>query len=290
MKQLHNKVAVVTGAASGIGRALALQLADAGCRLAIADIDGSGLAAVERSAAGKGVAVYSQQLDVSERQSMQHFASAVAERFGSADIVINNAGVTLADRFEHASYDDLEWVMNINFWGVLHGCKAFLPQLRQQQEAALVNVSSIFAMVSFPTQAIYNASKAAVRSFSDALRTELVDSGVTLTCVHPGGIQTAIARNARVGDIQQVAADRNAMIADFEQIARTTPEAAARAIIQAIRRKRTRLLIGADAKVLDTAYRLFPARVALWAARGAALKQKLQSRSARPARLQHNED
>ena len=164
--------------------------------------------------------------------------------------------------------------MNINFWGVVHGSRAFTPQLQARPGSVIVNISSIFAMVSMPTQSIYNASKAAVRGFSDALREELRASGVRVLCVHPGGIQTRIAQQARLGDISAVADTPQALHAQFDQAARTTAPHAALAIVQALQSGRTRLLIGADAKLGDLLYRLWPTRVAPWLSALARRKRK----------------
>lgn len=264
MKQLAGRVAVITGAASGIGRATARHLAREQCRLALSDLDVDGLARLQTELQQAGVEVLTAKLDVASVEAMNAFAEQVFQRFGRVDIVINNAGVAYTDPVEKADLQNMHWLMNINFWGVVHGCRAFLPYLRQQPESSLVNISSIFAMVSYPTQAIYNAAKAAVRGFSDALRIELRDSGVTLTCVHPGGVKTNIVRNARIGDLSMVADNAQDYSADFDKVAGSTPEQAAAAIVGAIKAKKTRLLIGVDARILDWLYRLAPARVPYW--------------------------
>lgn len=264
MKQLKGRVAVITGAASGIGRAAARHLAGEGCRLALSDVDLAGLEQLQAELQQQSAEVMIERVDVANPEAMLAFAANVAAHYGQVDIVINNAGVAYTDPVEKADLQHMHWLMNINFWGVVHGCRAFLPYLRQRPQASLVNISSIFAMVSYPTQAIYNASKAAVRGFSDALRIELDDSPVVLTCVHPGGVKTNIVRNARIGDLSRVADNAEDYAADFETVAGSTPEQAAAAIVGAIKRKQIRLLIGADARVLDWLYRLAPTRVAPW--------------------------
>jgi short-subunit dehydrogenase len=196
--------------------------------------------------------------------AVQALADAALQAWGGADVVINNAGVGLVAPVHSLALADAHWLMNINFWGVVHGSRAFTPQLQARPGSVIVNISSIFAMVSMPTQSIYNASKAAVRGFSDALREELRASGVRVLCVHPGGIQTRIAQQARLGDISAVADTPQALHAQFDQAARTTAPQAALAIVQALQSGRTRLLIGADAKLGDLLYRLWPTRVAPW--------------------------
>ena len=192
-------------------------------------------------------------------ESLRVFASS-----GGASIIVNNAGVALINPVETLQSADAHWLMNINFWGVVNGCRLFLPQLRQQPEAVIVNISSIFAMVSMPTQSMYNAAKAAVRGFSDSLREELRESRVQVLCVHPGGIKTNIARASRKIDIAMIADDEQAMVQQFDEQARTTPEQAAAAIWHAVAHGQTRLLIGPDARVLDLLYRLFPTHASAW--------------------------
>jgi short-subunit dehydrogenase len=197
-----------------------------------------------------------------------------------ADIVINNAGVALFAPVDKLSTEDAHWLMNINFWGVVHGCRHFLPQLRGRPDALLVNISSIFAMVSMPTQSIYNASKAAVRGFSDALREELRPDGVDVLCVHPGGIKTNIANASRIVDVSMVADNAQDLRESFSQIARTTPEQAANVIIGAIEGRRSRVLIGADATVLYALFRLAPTRATRWlTALGRGLRKRARRQS-----------
>lgn len=257
MKHLSGRVAVVTGAASGIGRALAVQLAQRGCNLAIADINLEGLADTARLVESEGVRCSTHQLDVADRVAFEQFASDVVDRHGAVHLVINNAGVTLIDLAENMSYDDFEWIMNINFWGVVHGTKSFLPLLREQDEAHIVNISSLFGLMSLPLQSAYNASKFAVRGFTEALKMELSGSPIGVTSVHPGGIKTDITRNSRIGE-DALEVSREELNAGFEKAALTTPDKAAATILRGIEKNRRRVLIGLDAKLFSLIVRLFP--------------------------------
>ncbi len=255
---LSARVAVITGAASGIGRALALQLAEQGCRLALADVDDAGLAQLSGELRTPH---RTWQLDVSDRAAVYRFAEEVRAHFGAVHIVINNAGVSFVQDVEHSEYDDMEWLMGINFWGVVHGTKAFLPYLKAADTGWVVNISSVFGIIAFPHQGAYNASKFAVRGFTEALRHELQETAphVNVTCVHPGGIRTNIMRNARF-HADPEGNSRDQSIARFEEFARTTPEQAAATIIEGILRRRARVLIGADAWFVEIVQRLFPVR------------------------------
>ena len=280
MKSFQGKGIVITGAASGIGEALAIPLAAQGARLLLADVHAERLDAVAAALRERGADCLAQACDVADEAAVQALADAAQTAWGGAHAVVNNAGVGLVAPVHSLALDDAHWLMDINFWGVVHGCRAFMPQLQaragRQEDAVIVNISSIFAMVSMPTQSIYNASKAAVRGFSDALREELRDSGVRVLCVHPGGIQTRIALDARLGDISPVADSPQALHAQFEQAARTTAPQAAQAIVRALHGGRTRLLIGADAKFGDAIHRLWPTRAAPWLS---ALAHRLRHRS-----------
>ncbi len=196
MKSFQNKVAAVTGAASGIGRALAIDLAQRGCRLAISDVNEAGLAETADLARAAGAEVAQQLVDVADRQAVQAWADSTAAEYGQVNLVFNNAGVALAASVKSLEYEDFEWLMGINFWGVVHGTKSFLPHLLEAGEGHIVNVSSVFGLAGFPGQSAYNAAKFAVRGFTDSLREELemMNCGVSATCVHPGGIKTNIAR------------------------------------------------------------------------------------------------
>jgi NAD(P)-dependent dehydrogenase (short-subunit alcohol dehydrogenase family) len=267
MKSLAGKVVVVTGAASGIGRALAFELAGAGAKLALADVDAARLDEVAATIRSRGAACITRTVDVASEMDVSALAAEVEQVYGGADVVVNNAGVSLVAPVASLELRDAHWLMGINFWGVVHGCRTFLPQLRAKPEATLVNVSSIFAMVSVPTQSMYNAAKAAVRGFSDALREELRGTGIRVLCVHPGGIRTRIVEQARVVDLAGIAASHEELRERFHADARTSAEDAAKAVVAAIRSGRERLLIGPDAHVLDWLWRLFPARTSRWLVR-----------------------
>lgn len=261
MKVLDNRVAVVTGAASGIGRALASQFAAAGCRLAISDINEAGLAEVAASLRAQGADVHTELLDVADRAAVHAYADRVHAHFGEVHLVINNAGVALGATVEDMTYEDIDWLMGINFWGVVHGTKAFLPYLKQAEEGHIVNISSVFGLIGVPTQSAYNAAKFAVRGFTESLRMELEIEGSSVSCssVHPGGIKTNIARNARMNDVSHITgADAEKSIADFEKMFRTTADDAAKTIINGIRNNKRRVLIGGDAYAIDTLQRSLP--------------------------------
>jgi short-subunit dehydrogenase len=263
VKDITGKVAAITGAASGIGRALAVQLAGRGCPLALSDVDEAGLAQTAASCADLGVKVRSDRVDVADRQAVFDWADRVVAEHGRVNVVVNNAGVALSYDVAAMSLDDLEWLMGVNFWGVVHGTKAFLPHLEASGDGHVVNISSVFGLISVPCQSAYNAAKFAVRGFTDALRIELESerSCVSATTVHPGGVRTNIARSGRI--------DPNGLVASraggdpgaaFDRIARSSPERAAAAIVRGVERNRRRVVIGADAKVIDLVSRL-PAAV-----------------------------
>ena len=264
MNALAGKAVVITGAASGIGQALAQAAAGRGARLLLADLDAPTLAALAQSLSTAGAHCISQACDVARPDDLAALARTAETALGGADVLINNAGVALVSPINGTPLADAHWLMDINFWGVVHGCQAFTPQLRAHPGSAIVNLSSVFAMVSMPTQGYYNASKAAVRALSDALREELRDSGVQVLCVHPGGVRTAIARQARLGDISSVADSAEALHAQFDALARTSAEDAAAAILDALAAGRNRVLIGPDARLGDWLFRLAPARASQW--------------------------
>lgn len=264
MQTLKDKVVVITGAASGIGRALALECGRQGARLLLADLNEPGLAELSAQLYAFGVTSHTQRVDAGSESDIFALAQTCQALFGAADVVVNNAGVTLVSSVEKLQTADAHWIMNINFWGVVHGCRAFLPQLRTRPEATLVNISSIFAMVSVPSQSMYNAAKAAVRGFSDSLREELRETPVKVLCVHPGGIRTNIANNARLADLSLLPVSAAQMRSNFALHARTTPEQAALAIVRALASGQTRLMIGADARIIDWIYRLLPGRASTW--------------------------
>ncbi|NND68188.1 MAG: SDR family NAD(P)-dependent oxidoreductase [Halioglobus sp.] len=248
------KRAVITGAGSGIGRALAQQLNGEGCDLYLNDINPATLAETTASLDTGRAQVHTRSLDVADRAAMHGWAEEIAAEVGHVDIVVNNAGVALMSMIEDCDYDNLEWLMNINFYGVVHGTQAFLPLLRRASQGHVINISSVFGMISVPTQSAYNAAKFAVRGYTEALRQEMAGSNVHVCCVHPGGIDTHIARNAR-GDDGRTPDERGA---DFKKVAPTSPAAAAAQIVRAIEKRKPRLLIGNDARLIALLTRLFP--------------------------------
>lgn len=262
MTAISGSAAAVTGAASGIGRALAHELALRGCDLAIADRDEAGLhaaAAEIAKASPRKVTVH--RLDVSEPDQIAAFAEAAVTAHPSLNILVNNAGVALLGEFGEFDQAQMEWLFNINFWGVVHGTRAFLPQLSRQREAHIVNISSIFGIIAPPGQSAYCAAKFAVRGFSESLRHELAvaNSPVRLSVVHPGGVATNIARSSRAGTGVTDNARRAQSIERFDALARTTPTAAAQRIIAGIEKNQPRILIGKDAYFMDLLQRFRPA-------------------------------
>jgi short-subunit dehydrogenase len=265
------RIVVISGAASGIGEALARALARSGDSLMLCDIDEKRLQALHVSLTqhypDRAQHIRSQVLDVASLAAYQSLAADVKAIWGRIDVVINNAGVSLIEPVASMSEQDAHWIMGINFWGVFNGCKAFIPLLqisqasktKGEQPCVLVNISSIFAMVSMPTQSLYNAAKAAVRGFSDALREELRADGIRVLCVHPGGIKTRIVEQARFGDLSATGLTPEQMKSNFQTSAATTAESAASQIIAAIETGKSRLLIGFDARLLDRLFRLVPA-------------------------------
>lgn len=257
---LAGKVGVITGAGSGIGRALAVELVRRGGSVALSDVNEAGLA--ETVALLGDARVLHERVDVSSREAVEAHRDRVLETFGRADVVINNAGVALGSTVLDMSYEDIEWVMNINFWGVVHGTKAFLPHMAARGDGAIVNISSVFGLIGVATQSAYNASKFAVRGFTEALRQEVADTELIITSVHPGGIKTNIVRNGRMkqapvgGQVTQV--DHDKMSRRFEKMARTTPEQAAQVILDGVEARKVRVLIGPDAYAIDVLQRTLP--------------------------------
>ncbi len=262
MKSFEDKVAAITGAGSGIGRALAIGLANAGAHLALSDINATTLEETAQKVRALGARTTTATLDVSKREAVYAWADAVVKDHGRANLVINNAGVAVGSLIEGVSYEDFEWIMGINFWGVVYGTKAFLPHLRAAGEGHIVNLSSIFGIISVPGNGTYNASKFAVRGFTEALRQELDMTGgsVSCTCVHPGGIKTNIARDSRISDNLKgvLVKDLEAGKRDFEKMFITSPTQAATTILNAVRKNKRRVLVGPDARAIDAMSRLLP--------------------------------
>jgi short-subunit dehydrogenase len=262
MTAIRGAAAAVTGAASGIGRALALELAARGCDLALADRDEAGLQAVAAEIGKAGSTKVSvHRVDVSEPSEIEAFATNAVGAHGGLNILINNAGVALLGQFTEIDQVQMEWLININFWGVVRATRAFLPHLAQRPEAHIVNLSSIFGIVAPPGQTAYCAAKFAVRGFSESLRHELwmAERPIRLSVVHPGGIATNIVRNSRTGAGVTDNARRAQSIERFDAVARTTPAAAALRIVQGIEKNQPRILIGNDARFMDLLQRLRPA-------------------------------
>jgi len=256
---LSGAVIVLTGAASGIGAALAVQLAAKGAKLALVDRDAGGLDAVAERARASGGTVTTHVLDIADAAAIAALPAAVEQAHGGATILVNNAGVALAGTFELASLEDFEWLMNINFWGAVRLSYAFLPLLRQAPAAQIVLTSSVFGLIGPPGQTAYAASKFALRGFGEALRHELEGTNIGVTLVHPGGVDTNIARNSRIGKFFDPALAR-AGIAMFQKSLKTKPDAAAARIIRGIETREKRVLIGADAYQIDIIQRLLPVR------------------------------
>ena len=256
--RLDGRTAVITGAAGGIGRAIALSLARRRCQLALADLDESGLTATADLAREHGVRVSQHKIDVADRAAVAEFPNVVAAEHPGVDVLVNNAGVAVGGTFEQVAESDFEWLFEINFWGVVRMTRAFLPLLRASGDARIVNLSSIYGVVAPPEQTAYSASKFAVRGFSEALRHELEGSGVGVTVVHPGGVATAIAENARLpaGVSEEEIARRREK---YRKLLRLPPEVAGEIIVRAVERRQPRVLVGSDAKAISLIARLFPA-------------------------------
>ncbi|OBH10455.1 SDR family oxidoreductase [Mycobacterium sp. E1747] len=259
MQGFAGKVAVVTGAGSGIGQALAVELARSGAKVAISDVDVEGLAETEARLKAIGAEVKTDRLDVTEREAFLAYADAVREHFGKVNQIYNNAGIAFTGDVEVSQFKDIERVMDVDFWGVVNGTKAFLPHLIASGDGHVINVSSVFGLFAVPGQAAYNSAKFAVRGFTEALRQEMMAAGhpVAVTTVHPGGIKTAIARNATAAE----GLDQAQLASLFDKrLAKTSPQRAAQIILEAVRKKSARVLVGTDAKVLDALVRLTGSR------------------------------
>lgn len=253
MKELDGKTAVVTGAASGIGRALAARLAERGCHLALVDVAKERLeeTAAELRRADRRLSLH--EVDVRDPARVEALAAETVEQHGGVQVLVNNAGVTAWGRVEDQGLEDIRWVLDVNLWGVIHGCKLFLPHLRREPEAHIVNVSSLFGILAASGQAAYCASKYAVRGFSEALAAELEGSGISVTSVHPGGVATRFVSDSRAVD-----AERRAAFEELVKQGAIGPDRVARAIVRGIERRKLRVRVGPDAFVGDWAKRLFP--------------------------------
>lgn len=232
-----------------------------GCPLALADIDEQGLVETVAQCRQYKVKTIGTILSVADRKAVYEWASATQQTFGKVNVIINNAGVSLAGTAEDVGYEDFEWLMNVNFWGVVYGTKAFLPYLKQSGEGHIVNVSSLFGIIAFPLSCAYNASKFAVRGFTESLRLQLDIEKVPVkaTCVYPGGVATNIVRSGRMARNESWGLiDRHHFGEEFKTRMRTTPQKAAADIVNAICTDRSRVLIGADAKVFDAVQRILP--------------------------------
>jgi NAD(P)-dependent dehydrogenase (short-subunit alcohol dehydrogenase family) len=248
LRTYDGSTCVLTGAGSGIGRALAVELAGRRARLALSDVDEVGLAETAAACRGLGGEVRTYLLDVADRAAVFAHADEVRQDLGAVHLVVNNAGVALHGLISELSEEDFRWVMDIDFWGVVHGTQAFLPHLVASGNGQIANVSSVFGLIAVPKQGAYNAAKFAVRGFTEALRQEMRMAGspVAVSCVHPGGVRTAIARRARAAASE----DKAEMARTFDKLARTSPPRAARIILKGLERDRARILVGPDAWLL----------------------------------------
>ncbi len=258
---LGGRTGVVTGAAGGIGRAIAVSLARRGCHLALADIDEAGMAGTAELVRDTGVRVSRHCIDVADRAAVAEFPKIVMGQHAGVDVLVNNAGVAVGGTFEQVSEADFDWLFETNFWGVVRMTRAFLPLLRASGDARVVNLSSVYGLVAPPEQVAYAASKFAVRGFSEALRHELEGSGVGITVVHPGGVATSIAEKARVpaGVSEDEVAERHEK---YRKLLRLPPQIAGETIVRGIERRQARVLVGSDARAISMISRLFP--VSYW--------------------------
>lgn len=255
MFEISEKVIAITGAGSGIGLALTRLCLSKGARVAASDVNPESLGALN---AGDQLMVST--LDVRDRAAVGRWAQDIAARFGACDVIVNNAGVSLSSRVQTMQREDFEWIMDINFWGVVNGVEAFLPLLEKSSAARIVNLSSLFGLMAVPSQAAYNASKFAVRGYSEAIRQDLRNSTVKVVTVHPGGVKTNIVRNGKHFDsLDGLETDMDTSAAMFAKIASTTPEQAAKIILNGMCKGKPRVLIGRDAIFLDKLQRLLPA-------------------------------
>lgn len=261
MKNFKNKVAAITGAGSGIGQQLAIALAKQGCHLSLCDVNEKGLADTVAQVKEHNVRVTTKKVNVAQLAEIQAWAADTIQNHGSVNLIFNNAGVALGSTVEGASYEELEWIVNINFWGVVYGTKEFLPLIKKTGDGHIINISSLFGLTAQPVQSAYNATKFAVRGYTESLRQELdmENTGVSALCVHPGGIRTNIANDARMNDsLKTFGLNPEKSAQTFNKLLRCPPEEAARQILDAVLKNKRRLLIGNDAKALDLIQRVLP--------------------------------
>ena len=261
MKNFKNKVAAITGAGSGMGQQLAVLLAKAGCHLSISDVNEKGLAETVELVKPYNVRVTSKKVNVAKLEEVRAWAADTVQNHGSVNMIFNNAGVALGSTVEGANYEDLEWIMGINYWGVVYGTKEFLPYIKKTGEGHIINTSSLFGLTAQPTQSAYNSSKFAVRGFTETLRQELdiENCGVSALCVHPGGIRTNIANDARMNDsLKSLGMNPEKSAKAFNKLLRMPAEDASQQILDAVLKNRRRLLFGNDAKAIDLMQRILP--------------------------------
>ena len=255
--KFKNKKILITGAASGIGKSLAEEFANEGSILILSDIDAYKLKVFVNELKSNGVQAFGYEVNVSDYKNMIDFGNLVIKEHNYIDVLINNAGITLMDTVESGDIDEFENLMAINFWGVVYGVNVFLPTLIQRDEAYIVNISSILGLMSLPGQAAYNSSKAAVKAYTEALKMELADSSINVSSVHPGGVKTDIAINARTGS--KISEETKIkLIKQFDKLSYTTSKSASRNIIKGMRKRKRRIIIGIDAKIADILIRIFP--------------------------------
>ncbi len=257
MESFKDKVAAVTGAGSGMGQALAVLLSQQGCHVAISDVDSDTLEQT-RAMMYPGVNISTHVVDVSDRIAVKNYANAVVQHHGKVNLVFNNAGVSVTDLASRMTLDDFEWLMNINFWGVVYGTRAFLPLLSEQPEAHIINTSSIFGTIAVPSQSAYNASKFAVRGYTYALRQELSDSHIGVSCVQPGGVKTNIVKSSRFVPNDNSSPTKEELVGKFEEMAGLTSEQAANIILRGVRKNKAQILVGKDAQFMALLERMFP--------------------------------
>lgn len=279
MKNFKNKVAAITGAGSGMGQQLAILLAKAGCHLSISDVNEKGLAATVEAVKPYNVRVTSKKVNVADREQVKTWAAETVQNHGSVNMIFNNAGVALGSTVEGANYEDLEWIMGINYWGVVYGTKEFLPYIKKTGEGHIINTSSLFGLTAQPTQSAYNSSKFAVRGFTESLRQELdiENCGVSALCVHPGGIRTNIANDARMNDsLKSLGMNPEKSAKAFNKLLRMPAEDASQQILDAVLKNKRRLLIGNDAKAIDIMQRILPTGYQKVTALATKLSKKLE--------------